>query len=66
MRLWVNGLNVRTVAATGSITINTAPLNISGFNDGVGQIWNGLLDEVRIYNRTLSAAEIQAIYAATK
>jgi hypothetical protein len=28
--------------------------------------WNGLIDDVRIYNRALSAAEIQAIYNATK
>ncbi|PIU98326.1 hypothetical protein COS61_02040, partial [Candidatus Wolfebacteria bacterium CG03_land_8_20_14_0_80_40_12] len=28
--------------------------------------FNGLIDEVRIYNRALSAAEIKALYDATK
>ncbi len=29
---------------------------------GVGQYWNGLIDEVRIYNRSLSASEIRQLY----
>jgi hypothetical protein len=33
---------------------------------GPSDMWNGLIDEVRIYNRALSASEIAAIYAATK
>ena len=34
-----------------------------GFGDaGTGQDFNGSIDEVRIYNRALSAAEIQALY----
>ena len=38
----------------------------AGNNPGVSQFFNGLIDEVRIYNRALSAAEISAIYNATK
>lgn len=33
-----------------------------GRNPGFGEYFEGLIDEVRIYNRALSAAEIQAIY----
>jgi hypothetical protein len=38
-------------------------VRIGGYNSTVG---TGYLDDVRIYNRALSAAEIQAIYNATK
>ena len=34
--------------------------------EGYFYFWSGLIDEVRIYNRALSDAEIQAIYNATK
>ena len=33
---------------------------------GVGNIWDGLIGEVRIYNRALTALEIQHNYLATK
>jgi len=33
-------------------------------NAGVPRTWNGVIDEVSIYNRALSATEIQAIYQA--
>jgi hypothetical protein len=41
---------------------NTLPLLI-GYNPGEGQsgAWKGLLDELRIYNRALSLAEIAAL-----
>ncbi len=32
----------------------------------VDNFWNGLIDEVRIYNRALSDSEIKAIYEATR
>jgi hypothetical protein len=32
----------------------------------VNSLWNGLLDDVRIYNRALSASEVQALYNAEK
>jgi uncharacterized delta-60 repeat protein len=43
----------------------TAPLKIgsSGSCGNNGEGWHGRLDEVRIYDRALSAGEIQAVYA---
>jgi hypothetical protein len=35
-------------------------------SDGLQQTLQGLIDEVRIYNRALSNAEIKALYDATK
>ncbi len=59
-------------STTGSSTAVTAiaPVN-TDFRIGVGQwsssdYFQGLIDDVRIYNRALSAAEIAAIYNAQK
>jgi hypothetical protein len=30
---------------------------------GKGMYWKGLLDEVRVYNRALTATEVQTLYA---
>jgi PKD repeat protein len=57
-RLYVNGSLVRTTAHTGSITTTNNNLSIGG-NAVWGEYFNGLIDELRIYNRALSAAEIQ-------
>ena len=43
---------------SGSIIANTGPLRIGG-NAIWGEYFNGLIDEVRVYNRALSASEIQ-------
>ena len=58
MRLYVNGVQVASRAQTGAIATSTNPLQIGG--DSIyGQYFAGRIDEVRIYNRALSVAEIQ-------
>jgi len=58
LRLYVNGTQVSTVARSGSIATSSYPLEIGG--DGIyGQYFAGVIDEVRIYNRALSASEVQ-------
>jgi hypothetical protein len=59
IRLYVNGTQVAIVARTGSIAASTLPVWIGG-NNPYGEYFNGVIDEVRIYNRALSVAEIQA------
>jgi fibronectin type 3 domain-containing protein len=56
--LYVNGTQVASQAATSSIAANATPLRIGG-NNIWGEYFNGLIDEVRIYNRALTATEIQ-------
>jgi hypothetical protein len=60
MRLYVNGALARTVARTGAIVATNGPLHIGGNEVWGGEWFTGLLDEVRIYNRALSATEIKA------
>jgi hypothetical protein len=65
MRLYVNGSLYNTTS--GTLALNTIrPLRIgAGQTEGAPAFFfNGLIDEVRIYNRALSDAEIQALYQA--
>ena len=59
MRLYVNGTLVRTVTRTGNIVLSTGALRIGG-NSSWGEYFTGLIDDVRVYNRALSLAEVQA------
>src|SRR2546426_10796669 len=57
VRLYVSGVQVSSLARTGSLATSTNPLQIGG--DSIwGQYFQGTIDEVRVYNRALSAAEI--------
>jgi hypothetical protein len=58
-RLFVNGVQVATRAVGGTMLTSTGVLRIGG-NDVWAEWFAGLIDEVRLYNRALSAAEIQA------
>lgn len=57
LRFYVNGVQVATRAQTGSIQTSADPLTIGG-DLVAGQYWSGRIDEVRVYNRALSAAQI--------
>jgi hypothetical protein len=59
MRMYVNGVLVRTVARTGNILLSTGALRIGG-NASWGEYFTGLIDDVRVYNRALILAEVQA------
>ena len=58
LRLYVNGTQVASTAHTGTIATSTNPLQIGG--DSIyGQYFAGLIDNVRVYNVALTAAQIQ-------
>ena len=61
-RLYVNGTQVATTGDTGTVSIGT--VKIGTFTSGF--YVNGLIDDVRLYNRALSAAEVLAIYNAER
>jgi glucose/arabinose dehydrogenase len=58
LRLYVNGVQVASRAQTGSIATSTGALYFGG-DPLYGQYFAGRIDEVRIYNRALTATEIQ-------
>jgi chitodextrinase len=57
IRLYVNGVQVASGAQTAAIATSNAVLTIGA--DYYGEHFAGLIDEVRIYNRALTAGEIQ-------
>jgi len=61
MRLYVNGVQVATAPHTGGIPFSTADLIVGGQANG-SNFFDGIIDEVQIYNRALSAQEILDIY----
>jgi hypothetical protein len=62
-RIFVNGVQVATRAQAGAISASAQVLRIGG-NSVWGEYFQGRIDEVRIYNRALTQAEIQADMAA--
>ncbi|MBL0910764.1 MAG: T9SS type A sorting domain-containing protein [Bacteroidia bacterium] len=61
---YLNGALVTTVpqSATPVITSSGGPFKVMGYATNVGAPSGGLLDEFRVYNRALSAAEIAQLY----
>ena len=53
LRLYVNGVQVASQPQAGSIETPSTPLRIGG-NVPYGQFFQGLIDEVRVYNRALT------------
>jgi hypothetical protein len=59
LRLYVNGTPVASVPRTDAMTTSTNPLEIGG--DFIyGQFFQGMIDEVRVYNIALAPSQIQA------
>ena len=60
LRHYINGALDRTTALTCAV-VNTSsqPIRL-GANGGNGEVMNGLIDDVRVYSRVLTAAEIQS------
>jgi hypothetical protein len=58
VRLYVNGVQVASRPQTTPLTPTPGTLQIGG--DSYGEFFTGIIDEVRIYGRALSEAELQA------
>jgi hypothetical protein len=59
LRLYVDGTQVSSRAITGTILRTTDPLWIGG-NRPYGEHFQGVIDEVRVYDRALSPSEVKA------
>jgi len=61
-RVFVNGVQTNSANWSGSISSNTAPLDV-GFMVAADNSWyNGDLDDFRVYSRVLSADEVMQLY----
>jgi hypothetical protein len=63
MNLYINGVVVATRPTTGTITTNTLPLRLGAASNGDGG-FGGVLDELGVFSRALTATEIADIHAA--
>jgi hypothetical protein len=63
LRLFVGGVEVSSASAVGPIATSTGVLRIGG-NQTWGEFFDGLIDEVRVYDRPLTATEIQVDMAS--
>ena len=59
LRLYVNGTQAATLATSGPMAVSTGPLKLGG-NAIWGEWFAGRMDDVRVYNRALSASELQS------
>jgi hypothetical protein len=65
LRIYINGAQVATASASGTLDTSSNAL-IIGKNDLYGtSTWNGSMDDVRLYNRALSASDVLTLYNTT-
>jgi len=63
LKIYRDGVLRNSVNAVGTVANITQPITIGRyFVDGAPTAWNGSIDEVRIYNRALTAQEILNLY----
>jgi beta-lactam-binding protein with PASTA domain len=59
-RFFVNGVQVGSSPMSTAIAVGNQQLRIGGNNAFTGEFFQGLIDEVRVYNRARTAAQITA------
>jgi hypothetical protein len=59
-RLFVNGVQVTSRPQSGGISVGTGVLRIGGNSSFPGEFYTGLVDDVRVFKRALTATEIAA------
>ena len=65
-RLYADGIEICSRPNSGAIRVADSPFTISGYFDESGEIVDeitGKLDDVRIYNRALTEANIRDVYS---
>jgi len=58
-KIYLDGILEGTNPDTGGITVGSYPVLLGENAQATGRFWDGLIDEVMIYNRTLSDGEIR-------
>ena len=61
-KVYINGVERGSVGATGTPTVNNYTLRVGADGSSANNRYAGILDEVRVYNRALSATEVGDLY----
>ncbi|MCC7449303.1 MAG: LamG domain-containing protein, partial [Anaerolineae bacterium] len=64
LTLYINGVSVATATASGNLVTTSNVLAMGRKGSNSSGYFNGALDEVAIYNKALTAAQVQAHYTA--
>ena len=64
VKLYLDGVLISSVANTSNPFNNSSPIKI-GFWEAFSNFFNGVIDEVKIYNTALTAAQVQSEYNAS-
>jgi len=65
VRLYVNGALIGTKGLFGPIDVENQPVQIGAHTASWDRNWfNGIIDEVMLYNRAMNAEEIKALYTS--
>ena len=64
MKLYENGILLSAIANSTTIIDNDVSVFIGSQSDGPGSVFNGVIDDVLIYNRGISQEEVEAIFNA--
>jgi len=61
--IYIDGaLDVSQNTADGTMRNSTIALEIGRSNNDNGRVWNGFIDEVRVYSRALTASQVKNLY----
>ncbi len=64
--LYINGVNVKENSKSLSYSLPVNTIIGRFYSSATTLLFDGIIDDVRIYDRTLSAAEVRAIYDSTR
>ncbi|MEM6512208.1 MAG: LamG domain-containing protein [Pseudomonadota bacterium] len=64
--IYVDGVQVATSSRTGALEVNNDPLRIGSDVNGGNRIFDGFIDEVNIFGRALTQAEVQTLMMETR
>jgi hypothetical protein len=63
-RFFINGVEVSSRQVIGTIDVGTGALRIGGNDVWAAEYFQGLIDEVRVFNRVLTGGEITTLMNA--
>jgi len=61
-RMYINGVEEAFTADILGITTGSYPVYIGDNSQATGRFWDGLIDDLRLYSRALSAAQVQDLF----
>jgi hypothetical protein len=59
--LYIDGVREANTAESGTIDNDDVSFTIGAREDGLDRLFNGLIDDVRVYNRALTATEVSSL-----